>query len=497
MNWPSLSNECSEAIADVLKDAVQARPKDLFEYVAQKLQERSGLSASAFEALFHDCKAKPKTYVLEERCPVAKDPFAWVGVRYNDDTGLMMLRHLTQDLLGDMLSADFNIDGHGLYGRASCCFPEFQYLRGFVQEFQAIQSIRALFLMCCNEGSVAAGLEDADAKLSFRCQGLIEVIRSQFQLLDPSMLETLVVCIMMQALGDHAGFCARYGGGLSGQRKGSLFACEHHAAALPSYRRLAAPQQALVLKVIEAYVSLSSIVSTEAVGLHFLRLKDSLAAHPKGLELYIGAAGIEYAVQNRSRVFSADMVDAARAATQCVAELQRASAPRAYELLLKRRAEKHQWRVVRDDFLLKAVVRLCCMAGLEETSSWEEVLQFVDALADSEKEMLQLELGAMDGITQSPACILSGASDVLQQAAKLKRETLTSGRVIRMFLRILEDTVRTCQRMQHLRTITIVINELSEYVRGMSEGMPFEDLPFSLVETGPGEMALVLPRDNW
>eukprot|EP00442_Polarella_glacialis_P059126 CAMPEP_0115152920 /NCGR_PEP_ID=MMETSP0227-20121206/66427_1 /TAXON_ID=89957 /ORGANISM="Polarella glacialis, Strain CCMP 1383" /LENGTH=145 /DNA_ID=CAMNT_0002563579 /DNA_START=26 /DNA_END=459 /DNA_ORIENTATION=- len=143
MNWPALTPECSQAIAEVLKDVVQKRPKDLFEHVANQLQERSGLDREQFKASFEGYKRQPQTYVLEDRCPQDEDPLIWVPMRYNDDTILQKLRSRCVDLLQDVLSKEPLDNGRALFDNALVTFPELMYLRNSPEEDTAAQAFRA------------------------------------------------------------------------------------------------------------------------------------------------------------------------------------------------------------------------------------------------------------------------------------------------------------------------------------------------------------------
>merc|ERR1712048_726523 len=120
----------------------------------------------------------------------------------------------------------------------------------------------------------------------------------------------------------------------------------------------------------------------------------------------------------RNSLVTDDEVDLARLGAQCLAALEKYSAPRAYELLLKKRAERHQWRLVKDDQLLRAVVRLCCFQRAQDSESWNNLRSIVEGMAESEKEILRSELGHKDGITDVPAFVPVGGAAFMSQVSQ-------------------------------------------------------------------------------
>merc|ERR1712139_267115 len=89
---------------------------------------------------------------------------------------------------------------------------------------------------------------------------------------------------------------------------------------------------------------------------------------------------------------------------------------RAYQVYLKKRAGAHSWRFVRDDFLHRAIIRLCCFRGIEEDEAWSEMLMAVEGLGDFEHHMLKVELGQKDGLAEVPVYVLHGASALMANA---------------------------------------------------------------------------------
>lgn len=492
MNWPQLSPECSKVLAEAMKDALHSKPKDLFEHVAQKLQDRSGLDPAEFKARFEECKRKPRTYVLEESCPLGQDPIAWVPMRYNDDTILSTLRQRAAELTSDVLHHEPLEDTASFLNSACVAFPELTYLRDSAQELVAFQTLRSIYFGCSGCPDVVEhGLDDADPALSFRCGALVEFAREQlFEAASQNNadLDALIVFCILRILGDHGGFTKRYGRALSTPESAVLHAIENEPQSLPSYQRLAEGHQELIVSVLKIYFPLASLVSSEVAPAHFLQVKEALTQSEGGLAFFLAAIATEHMVKSRNILVTDEAVDLLRVGTENLASVEKYSASRAYELFLKKRAERHAWRLVKDDYMQRAIVRLCCFAGQEDDHAWSEVMKTVDDLPHHEKDVLKTELGRKDGLTWSPVYVPLGGSALLIEASANRQLTLRSA--VRLLIRVFEDAARTFDRVLNQRMVKLRLEGFAMRARTYTGGGPFEDIPFRFEELGPGLVAV-------
>lgn len=281
MNWPPLTPEGSKAIADVLRDAVDKKPRDLFEHVAQQLAERSGLDTADFEKYFDECKRKPRTYVLEDRCPANQDPLTWVPARYNDDTILLMLQHKSTEIVEAILSQDPQAIPNTSALASSCiaAFPELMYLSGSPEELYAFQLLRALQVACTDSQEVLANLaSDPEPAFCFQCGAFVGRLRDMGHLevvsQNVNAVEALIVVCVLHALGRHEGFCQRYGGGHTNVELAILHAITREADALPSYQRLGEQHKALVHGTLQVIFPLESLLLTEICPAQYARAKE-------------------------------------------------------------------------------------------------------------------------------------------------------------------------------------------------------------------------------
>jgi len=322
------------------------------------------------------------------------------------------------------------------------------------------------------------------------CEALVKDTRAQVRDLmqDESMLEALIVFLILRTLGSRENFQKAYGGGHTQPEKAALHAIEHEVTALPSFSRLSAEQKCLVQGSLEAYLPLHMLVSSEAVPGHFLQVKETLSQEEGGLSFYMSAVAVDHLVHMRSAVLSDEFVDLARIGAQSLLAVEKYSAPRAYELYLKKRAERHSWRIVRDDLFMKAIVRLCCFTGREDTDFWNQMLNTCEELPDHEKEVLKVELARKDGCAESPVYVLAGAGRFLEATAA--DDGLGTTPSLLMLARILEDAARHFHHRSlsvNQRMVQIDLASLAKYAREHSGGggVPFEDTPFTLKEVGP------------
>jgi hypothetical protein len=498
MNWPPLTNECSKAVAEVLRDAVRAKPHDLFEFVAQALQDKSGIDSASFQAHFEECKRKPRSYVLEELCPPGQDPLSWVPMRYNDDTILSVLQARSLEISSDILAEQLIEDSQGFFARARVSFPELMYLRGSPElELVAAQTLRALYLGCSGHGNVAEqGLDDADPMLAFRCRPLVGAARTvlfevtkRFQ----ANVDALIVCSFLLLVGRHPGFQQRYGGGLSTPELAVIYAIEHEAESLPSFACLPPPQRQLVLAALQAYFPMEMLLNAEVVPSQFGRVKDLLAGRDGGVEFLLSVLGVEHIVRSRNIIGTAESVELLMLGGQCLNTVQKYSAVRAYELLLKKRGANHSWRLAREDYLQRAIIRLCCFRGIEEDEAWNEMLATVDSLGESERHVLRTELGQKDGLAEVPVYVLCGASALMSAAGANPDVGLQSA--VTAMCRAIEDATKSFGKVMSTKVVKLRLESLAaraaQYKAG--SGPPFADTPLALEEVGASEVAVHVP----
>lgn len=493
MNWPPLSPECSKAIADAIKDAVRRKPADLFEHVAQKLQDCSGLDPAEFEARFEECKLKPRTYVLEDRCPQAQDPLTWVPMRYNDDTILNMLQNKAAEWVDDVLSSSGVGNARGLLLSAEAAFPELAYLRGSNEEAVAHQTLWGIYLGCSNFPQIMQHLDDADPTLAYHCAALIEGSR---QCLfgpgvrgDPALLEALVITSLLRVLGSNENFRTRYSiSSTQPPELAALHVAENEIEALPSLRRLDETSRWLVVSSLKAFFPLDMLITTEVVPAHFSTVKELLGQSISGgVPFYLAVVGADHLVKHRNINVKDEAMDMLRLGSQCLVAVEKYSAQRSYELFLKKRGERHSWRLGRDDLLHRAVIRLCCFMGVEDSSTWGSMLMAAEALPDRERETLKTELGRKDGLAQSPAYTLVGSGAFLANAYHNSDLGLQSA--VSMVARVLEDAQRTFDRSSKHKVVKLHLESLTKLAKEYrADSAPFDELAFALEETGPAKV---------
>jgi hypothetical protein len=498
MNWPPLTQDCSRAVAEALREAVQAKPQDLFEYVAQKLEERSGIDSAKFQAHFEECKRKPRTYVLEEMCPPSSDPLSWVPMRYNDDTILSMLQARAREISSDILAEEMVEDTSSLFARAKVSFPELMYLRGSPEiEMAAAQTLKAVYLGCSGFSDVVDNMDDADPSLSFRCRPLVASARTvlfEQARKNQALVDALLVCSFLLIVGRHPGFQQRYGGGLRTPELAVIYALEHEAEALPSFACLASPQRQLVLAALQAYFPMEMVLNAEAVPSHFGKVKDLLVSRESGLELFLAVLGVEHMVRNRSAILSDASVELVGLGGQCLNALQKYSAVRAYEMYLKKRAGAHNWRLVRDDFLQRATIRLCCFRGIEEDSAWSDMLMAVEGFSDERLlSILKAELGQKDGLAEVPVYVLHGAGALMLNAGNNADVGLQQA--VMAMCRAIDEATKSFGKVLNYKVVKLRLEGLAaraqQYKAG--GGPPFADTPLTLEEVAAGEVAVKVP----
>mmetsp|Transcript_16269 Transcript_16269/g.48408 ORF Transcript_16269/g.48408 Transcript_16269/m.48408 type:complete len:510 (-) Transcript_16269:42-1571(-) len=508
MNWPALSAETSANVAEVLRAAAHSKPKDLFAFVAKALQDKSGLNPAEFERYFEECQRRPRTFMLEDRCPAGQDPLAWVPMRYSDDTIRAALKSRSAVLTSEILSALPIADMKAMLDGICIAFPEFTYIRSAPSEpitdfggcapaeLAAFQALRALYLGCSGSPTVSA--DDESIQMSFMCEALVQEARQAMlqPLLCDTALEACIVLIMLRALGSDEGFQRRYGGGKTIAEEAALHAIENEAMALPSFLRLGATQQASIRAALAAFVPAEAMVSAEAAPAQYQLAKEALLPTEGAMELCSCAMMLDHMVRCRCRPLRDEEVDAVKLAMRCMASVDKYSAPRAFELYLKKRAEKHAWRLARDDVRVKAVARLCCLAGLQDTESWNGMLSMAEDLPDRATEILETELARKDGCLVCPAYTLLGASRLLEAA--VANPALGARPAALLLAKILEEAGRYFGHAPGAipRAVTIDMQTCAQRARDYASGGPrFDDLPCNLKQTGPNRAALVLPGD--
>jgi len=504
-----LSSKTSEILAEVLRDCVHTRPADLFGHVAQALQERSGLDPLEFEKHFEECRQKPRTYTLEDRVPVGQDPYNWVPMRYNDDTISLSLKRRAAELTSEILAAFAIEDMKAFLDRMVVAFPELMYIRASPselvgnfgatgpEELAALQALRAVYLAC--SGCPEVPFDDESVEMDFRCEALVRQARAVFlqPAKDEAVLEALVVLMMLRALGANENFRRRCGGGVErSPEEAALHAIDNQESVLPSFHRLSSEQKTKIRASLQVFFPLGMLITTEAMPAHFSKAKDHLVPCPGAMDLFSCALVVDYMVSCRAGLMKDEAVDYVKIGLQSLASLDKYSAPRAYEMFLKKRGERHGWRVVRDDNLLKAIVRCCCLAGLEDTDAWNDMLSSVEKLPDRQREVLQTEMARKDGCAESPAYILVGGGQFMRAACS----SLAVGAMPALLLlaRILEDAARHFDHalLAHQHMVHIDLRSLAKRVTGYTPGgAAFEDLPFTLQESGVGFAVVRLAGD--
>jgi hypothetical protein len=495
MNWPALTPECSQAIAEVLKDVVAQRPKNLFEHVANQLQEKSGLNPAEFEEHFERCKRKPRVYILEETCPPDEDPLSWVPMRYNDETILRKIESAGFELLTEVLSQEPVAYGQTLFDRAVVAYPELSYLRGSPLELTASQTLR-VFHLCIAGGSIDNSFEDDDPNLSFRNEVLFNCARTY---LIPTLstevavklasLEAILVCLLLRLLGAHPPFAERFGGTASVQapEKVALAACEHFSQALPSFTRLPKSSRDLITATLQAHFSLSQLMTGELLAAQLLPLKEQVLPTRHGLSFFLGVVTFEHLVTSRTEHLLIEAADVLRLTLQTLPGIDKHPVSRSYELYLRKRAERHEWRLMRDDYMHRAIIRLCCLTNSEDTLLWTDIQKAVEALPETAQEALKMELGAKDGVAAVPGYSLHGGSSFMEIA--LANPNLGVAPAVQMLARILEAADETFGQLQNL-FFRLNIEALLPKARDHTGGVPLKDLPFVLEQRGNQDIVL-------
>jgi len=499
MNWPALTPECSQAVAEVLKDVVEKRPKHLFQHVIQEFERRSGVDPKEFESHFEECKRKPRTYILEDRCPDHEDPFSWVPMRYVDKTILLKLQGRAGELITDVLSSEDLPSGQELFDLATIAYPELMYLRGSHLEQLAAQTLRGLFICCSGSPkAVEAALEDEDPALTFRCQSLVAGVK--LSLLQPFALsqreattstidkiETLIVCMIMHCLGQHEGFRARYGCGEQDPERVALAAAEQATEIVPSYGRLSEASKRLIAVSLQAHFTFGMLLAAEVTPAHFLCIKELIVPIEGGLNFFLSLIGVEHLVAQRMVPTPPEMQDLVRLVSLCVPGVEKHSASRAYELYLRKRAERHQWRLMRDDFAHRAIIRICCMLGSEDTRIWNEVQHIVESLDESEREVIKQELGQKDGLVCTPAFLLQGGASLMGQVLGNPRLKLKSG--VKLLGHLCQALVSEFDEIQ-VPQVKVHLGELPARVRDADGATQLENIPMMFDRLGPAEVGI-------
>lgn len=493
MNWPPLSPECSEAIADCLKTVVSEKPDNLLEFVATRLSQKSGLNPKDFEEHFEECKRKPRTYVLEDQCPLDQDPLAWVPMRYNDDTIFETLRQQSGQLAVDILTENQECphDTPAMVNLAKTAFPEIAYMRGSAEEKTVLRTLRALYLGTSGyNGVLDSSLQDKDPMLSFSGHSMMvwlrSILRQNIQAED--IWEAVFIACMLRILGGHAGFRQKYGGGLEDPDKAILHAMDNEIESLPSFQRLPEHLQALVEVMLQCAFQFSSVTTTEVVPSQFERVKQDVATQEFGLGFFLSVIALEHVVKCSNMVGDLDDadLDVIRLGAQSLMAIEKHPAPKAYELFLKKRAERVEWRLAKDDFLQRATVRLCCLAGHTDADSWNNMQSIVEGLADAEKDALKNELGRKDGVADIPAYIPVGANKLLEAANR--NEEVGMAAAVRIVARILDDTARGFDKTLKEKTMNLRFDAVAARASQRSS-VPFEDTAF-IVEEVDGELVV-------
>jgi hypothetical protein len=501
MNWPPLTPEGSKAIADVLRDAVDKKPRDLFEHVAQQLAERSGIDTAEFEAYFEECKRKPRTYVLEDQCPANQDPLTWVPARYNDDTILLMLQHKSTEIVEAILSQDPQAipDARTLASSCIAAFPELMYLSGTPEELYAFQLLRALQVACtdCQEVLDNFGA-DPEPEFCFKCGDFLGRLRDMGHLevvtQNVAAVEALMVVCVLHALGRHEGFCQRYGGGHLNVESAVLHAMTREADALPSYQRLSEQHKALVHATLQVIFPLESLLLTEVCPAQYARAKERLEKLDGGLQFLMVAMIIEHMVLCREVEIVQNDLEIACLGIASLGFLEKYSPQKAYEIFLKKRAERHSWRLLRDDHHGRAAVRICCFAGNEDDEAWFRAQEVVNSLNEGELDVLVNELGHKDGVNDWPAFSLDGAGTLMAHAQPGGKIQLASA--VRFLIKVLKEAAKMFDRTHTSKVMKLQLVDAAVLASTWSGEAPFEETPLVLEDLGHGDYAVRVIYDG-
>jgi hypothetical protein len=495
MNWPPLTSEGSKAIADVLQDAVAKKPTDLFEFVAAQLAERSGIDTAQFEAYFEECNRKPRTYVLEDRCPANQDPLTWVPARYNDDTILLMLQQKSTEIVEAILSQDQQAIPSATDLASSCiaAFPELQYLSGSPEELHALQLLRALHVACSESTDLLENFDsDPDPNFCFQCGEFLMRLKEmgQLEVVSQSVvtIEAMMVVCVLHTLGRHRGFCLRYGGQHTNPEFAVLHAISREADALPSYQRLGEEQKLLVASTLQVIFPLKSLLLAEVCPAQFFMAKERLEKLQGGLQFLMVAMIVEHMTLCREVTFEQNDLEIACLGIASLGFLEKYSPQKAYEIFLKKRAERHNWRLLRDDFHARAAVRLCCFGGSEQDEAWTRAQQVVGSLSDSELDVLINELGHKDGVNDWPCFTLDGAGELMAYAQP--GGTINLAAAIKFLIKVLKEAAKMFDRTHTNKVMKLQLADIAELASTWSGEQPFEETPLVLEDLGAGDYAV-------
>jgi len=498
MNWPSLHDESSDALADVLKQAIHKRPKDLFAFVADALQKRSGYDQAEFEKFFEECKQKPRTYVLEDRCPAGQDVYSWIPLRFSDQTILKSVNNRVDDLLAEMTSGLPVGDLKSFFDRVCLACPEVMYIRASPseeitdfssmrpEELYFFQTVRSIYLSITTSDAAA---EHETSEMDFRCTSLLAESRAVIaaSVLQPEMLQVVLVVTLLRAVGSNESFQHRLGGDHNLAGAAAVHAIEREAVSMPSYLNLSNEKKRLVKGILQDFVPLASLVSAEAVPVELLQVKEDLAEVEGGLDVVLSAMFADHVANCRSQEVPPESVDILRATCQCVHSLKQYSGPRSYEMILKRRAESHDWRIVRDDHTAKATVRICCFAGIEDSKVWNDIQKTVEQLPDAEKDALKMELARKDGCAESPVYKCLGAGRFVE--AGIKNASISTRALLLLLARVLEGVAKEYDRSvtPNERVVILYMDDLVRKATTHTSSCPepFEDTHFFFENAGP------------
>jgi len=380
-------------------------------------------------------------------------------------------------------------------------FPELMYMRDSPEEVAAKQTVRAFYLACTeSQDAMPMGLDDADPMQCFRCEALFVAVRAAGLMSSVAqsehLLEALFVCCILLILGKHEGFVIRYGGGPQRPDLAILHAIEHDPEVLPSYRRLDDTYKQLVAAVLRAHFPLEALITAEVSPAHFARTKDQMGPIEGGTNFFGAVLLLEHLVHARNMVITDVDVDLVRLSFQCLVAVEKYGGQKAYELYLKSRAERHSWRLMKDDFLARATVRLCCLLGAEDVDAWNRMQAAVNSLPDAQRDVIRNELGRKDGIFEFPAFMLVGGTTFMTKACSNSAVGPQLG--VHLLANIFAAAAQTYGKLSNYKIMRLNIGSAvtlaSQYRPG---GTPFEDTPLFMWDNGSGTMLLQIPgTDN-
>lgn len=492
MNWPPLSSETSKELARIIQEAVQQKPKNLLEHVAAELQAASGWDTASYEKRFEECKRIPRKYVLEDRCPSGQNPFVWVPMRYSDETILEQLRREARDFSAAVLGC-VPVSREALLNHARVAYPELAYFpEGSEGQRRADSALLAVYLTLTGAAvDTARDHPEMDGPLLLWArERLQQGLQKSGELLD-----ALVICALLGLLEYSEGFCAAYGEGGVVASEAVLRALRRSPGALPSFRRLPSHLQTLAEAVRSTSLPFEDFLAAEAIPAHLASVKENLGPLESGVTFLLCSLAIERVVAAAvAPPGQGSRVELVKLGAQAVAAVEKYSAQKAYELFLKKRAEQVEWRLIRDNALQRAVVRVCCMAGLETKEEWDEVEAAMKHLSETEREVFQREVGQKDGTPGGPAAekgptfVLAGASLYLRRARLNPfAEALFPGPALKVLVRILEEATRSyaSSKERVLRLSLYALASFAEKYTG-NGATSFEDVFFLLEETPAG-----------